>query len=814
VASPFPAGEGILSPSKGAFTGGRILRQAQDAWACKLTEIQTMLLATPLHRLTNRTTILAVLLLISAAAVSASTFAFEKARLSIDIHPSPLRISVSDQRGRAVCESIAGGFWFRSPEGLWSAITDVEQATQLPEGALLITFKNSLGFRARIRIESGGEGVLRFRFEPIEPAAEVKVELAAGKREAFFGLGEVWNGRLNQRGKQVRMWAKNGTPDECAYVPFLISTVGYGLFVDNYRDGTFDVCATSPDRVSFSFKDRAVDFCVLAGPTPKDIVKRYANLVGKPALPPKWSLMPWKWRDRIESDAEVYADVDGMLKRDIPLGVILVDNPWQRFGMCSFEFDPAIFRDPFRMKEDLLRKGVNLIVWTSPFTSPGVPNFDTAKSRDFLVKGPDGNPMKMGDGYYIDLTNPEAYKWWKNEIKRVIRLGVSGMKLDRGQDISVEARFHDGSTGAEMHNKYALLFCKVVYDAFNEEIPGDFALLPRAGCAGSQSYSPGKWPGDLNADFDPRKGLPSAIVAGLSAGLSGFSTWGSDIGGFGGKPSKNCFLRWAQFGAFCPIMEVVGKNAGDRRNPQHFDAETARIYRYYATLHTELLPYTYSFAVLASETGVPVMRPLFLEYPDDPKTAEQSFEYLYGDSILVAPVLDGSISRHVYLPEGKWFDYWTGKPVYGPTTITGYHCPLDKMPIFIKAGAVIPMIVRNDVTGHGRPKHGTGADATLVIYPSGYSTVGIRDKSSKFVVECKQNAAGIVISSKDIGWPVFLRVKMNSKPKAVRIGEKVIRAVAREEQLDTQSQAWWFDAAQGWTVIKAGKGFGQVRILP
>lgn len=746
-------------------------------------------------------------------AAVAETVVLDRIGLRLEILRSPLQLSLYDLKGRLVCRTLAGGWWFRAPEGIWSAITDVEEASPIAGGGISLICENGLGFRARIRLEPRAEGLVKIRFEPFEPASEIKVEFAARSRspEGFFGLGEVWNGTLNQRGKRVRMWVENGTPDRCAYVPFVISTAGYGVFVDEYRDGFFDFCVSSPDRWSFSFKNRALDFYVLAGPLPKDVVRQYARLTGRPALPPEWALLPWKWRDRIESDREVYADVSGMRKADIPLGVVWVDRPWERYGTNSFEFDPAVFRDPQRMAADLAKDGVRLLVWTSPFTNPGVPNFETAKARGYLVNGPDGKPLQMGGGYYIDLTNPAAYGWWKDEIKKVIRIGVAGMKLDRGQDIPPHARFADGSTGAEMHNKYALLYCKVVYDAFNEEMPGDFAMLPRPGCAGSQSYTNGKWPGDLSASFDMLSGLPAAVIAGQSAGLCGFSIWGSDIGGFEARPNEECTIRWAQFGAFCPIMELVGKDARDSRNPENFSPRMREIYRYYATLHTELQPYAYSLAIESSETGVPIMRPLFLEFPNDQTAMLRSLEYMYGDSILVAPVCERATAREVYLPAGKWFDYWTGASIPGPTTLKSYPCPLECMPIFVKAGAIIPMLVSNSVTGHGGP-YSRGA-WTLLVYPSDRSSAVVRTKTAAARLDCAQNSEGVAISCRDLPKLAILRVKMGAKPKSVNVDGKPVAALLREGDLSKVASGWWHDSAKGWLIVKPGRAFKSVRAI-
>lgn len=509
--------------------------------------------------------------------------------------------------------------------------------------------------------------------------------------EEFFGFGEVWNGSLAQRGKRLRMWVRTGTPDECCYVPFFISTAGYGLFVDTYLAAEFDMCASDPERWSVTVPtDEPVEIYLFRG-TPKEVVSLYCSVTGRPPLPPRWSLSPWKWRNEYKSQAEVLEDAQMMRAHDIPCSVIFIDNPFQEHGRNSFEWERSRFPEPEAMTARLRELGYRYLVWTSPFTEPPVPNWEYGFSRGFFVRTEEGAPLVLsGDDYWVDFTSPGAYEWWKEQIKAGIRrLGVSGFKIDRGQSIPEYARFANGKTGREMHNEYSLLMVRVVWEACREELGGEFTLLPRAGAARSQRYSPGKWPGDLSQDMDPESGLPSAIIAGQSVGLAGFAFWGSDTGGFEGPPlDKETLIRWAAFSCFCPIMQLGGNAPHEPWNTEVFDEETVPLYRYWARLHEALVPYTWRYAVEAHETGLPIIRPLVLDFWDDSEALSRWDEYLYGDWLLVAPVhVPGAESRDVYLPEGSWRDFW--KPeriVEGPALLEDEPAPLSRIPVFVRQG--------------------------------------------------------------------------------------------------------------------------------
>lgn len=628
-------------------------------------------------------------------------------------------------------------------------------------------------------------------------AKEITLRFKADPDEDFFGGGEPWTGSVNQRGKRIVMSVDNSTPDRCCYVPFFMSSRGYGIFIDSYERGVaaFPKAGESGAfELSFRTLDKpSLTFHYFPGPSPKQILMNYVKLTGMPPLPPKWNFLPWVWRNEYAGWNEVFEDARGMRKHDIPCALTLIDNPWMKHGLCSFEFDPNRFPDaPTRIKE-LKDLGYKVMVWVAPFTNESVPNFKIAKDRNYLVKDTSGKPYLMGSGYHIDLTNPEAYSWWKEEMKKIIRLGIDGFKLDRGQDIREDARFFDGSTGASARNGYALLACKVCYEALQEVNDDQFTLMPRAGCAGSQSYSPAKWPGDMRPDFNSRSGLPAVITAAQCMSMSGFAFWGSDTGGFEpGGPDKKTFIRWSQFSCFTPVMELGGDDIHQPWHPR-FAPEGLDIYRYYATLHTELLPYTYTYAVTASTTGLPIIRPLFLEYPSDKTARSRDYQCLYGQNILVAPVhTEEDRLESLYLPAGEWIDYWDwSSRIAGPKTFTNLEVPLERIPIYLRNGAIIPMEVRNDVTGHGDAY--SEGKLTLLALPDGRSHFKMLDKNTSTEFWMLEKDSIVKLAWKNSPKPLLFRVR-SQVPARVVSGNRAYTQVNDLKSYSGQPGTWCYDS--------------------
>jgi alpha-D-xyloside xylohydrolase len=359
--------------------------------------------------------------------------------------------------------------------------------------------------------------------------------------------------------------------------------------------------------------------------------------------------------------------------------------------------------------EVLHRLGLRLSLWEHPYISVESELFAVGKEKGYFVRRPDGEVYAIDYGLslspkpdgrvrlaagrdswnapaaMVDFTNPEAVLWYKDLHRPLLRMGVDAFKTDFGEDIPADAVFANGQTGATMHNLYPLLYNRAVFEVTQEE-KGYGVVWARSGFAGSQLY-PLVWSGDPAADF---QSLASTVRGGLSAGLSGLPFWSSDIGGYRGAPPAELYVRWAQFGFFCSHSRMHGDSP---REPWVFGEEAAAIVRRYALLRYELFPYIYSAAFEAGLEGLPIIRALPLVFPDDPNVFDKDFEYMFGPWFLVAPVVEPGGKREVYLPEGVWFDYWTGETLVGPRNLS-LLVPLDVLPLYVRGGAIIPRMAR------------------------------------------------------------------------------------------------------------------------
>jgi alpha-D-xyloside xylohydrolase len=568
-----------------------------------------------------------------------------------------------------------------------------------------------------------------------ETAAWLAVDLHARPDEHYLGLGERFDS-LDQRGKQVDLWVEDGAQGSLSYipVPFYLSSAGYGLHIDT--DVRCLVRLATPDDpgvVSIRNAAPSLSLTVLPGQTPKKILSRYTAIAGRPDVPPAWVFGPWKSRDWQTADqAGIREDVEQQHTLGLPVTVKLIDARWEA-AYHTFEFDPVKFPDPLAMIDHIHAHGSRLVLWISPWLA--VDNGDdpddayhACAELGYFIKNPDGevyvhqlgnNPMLIGS--CLDLTNPEAAAWWQANVRRLAEMGVSGFNTDFGEQVPEDAVFCDGRTGHEIHNVYPRLYNELTYEAMQATYLGarqPGVLLSRSGWHGSQRLS-AIWAGDQTSDFAHNSGLRTAIVAGLSAGLSGFPYWSSDIGGYWGTPSDEVYMRWVEFGAFCPIMMLHG--AG-RREPWTFAPQTLDAYRRYARLHTDLFPYIFAYAHEASRTGIPLMRAMPLEFPDDPDAWGDLAEhqYCFGAELLVAPVYYGfARTRLVYLPAGLWRDFWSGKPLAGGRVIR-YRADVETIPVFARAGAIVPRLDPSPDTLLPATREGVrsaGDDLRVDVYP-------------------------------------------------------------------------------------------------
>ncbi|MDQ7821408.1 MAG: glycoside hydrolase family 31 protein [Candidatus Eremiobacteraeota bacterium] len=514
--------------------------------------------------------------------------------------------------------------------------------------------------------------------------------------EHFYGLGEKFSS-LDRRHQKFISWhvdAHGTNSNEWAYknIPFFFSSRGYGIFINSSFRIVYDFGERSYVSWFFSLEDSLMDFFFIYGPSPRDIIARYTDLTGRSEVPPRWSFGLWMSRCMYKDRGEVEEVAAGLRSSDIPCDVLHIDPLWlkgrkerDRDSACELSWDEEAFPDPGGMIEGLKKQGFRLSLWENPYIHEGSALYQEGKEKGFFPLDSQGNPARLAEDpccTLVDFSNPEACRWFAAKHESLFRTGVAVMKTDYGEYAPVDARYHNGMTGSEMHNLYPLLYNKTIYEA-TKKYRGYGLVWGRSAYAGSQRY-PLYWSGDSRPGFNE---MACVLRGGLSMALSGFPFWSHDIGGFIGKPHEILYIRWAQWGLLSSHARCHGTTP---REPWHFGERALEIFRTYAKLRYRLIPYLYSYAHVASLTGMPLMRPLLLEFPGDRRAWEEDLEYLLGRELLVAPVCEAEEGRALYFPEGKWLDFWTGKIYSGPSDVW-YDAPLDILPLFIRANSIIPM---------------------------------------------------------------------------------------------------------------------------
>jgi alpha-D-xyloside xylohydrolase len=545
-------------------------------------------------------------------------------------------------------------------------------------------------------------------------------EFDLGEQGSVYGFGERFD-RLDHAHTIIRNSSMDsaGTKGGQTYepIPFFMSLRGYGLWVDTYGEASFDLNITERYRVRIKVFTNRLRVVLFEGPKFPLILDRFTALVGRQELPPYWAFAPWKARDYHRNQAEVEEDVDRYRELGLPASVILIDSPWAT-NYNTYEFNPKQFDDAAKMVAHIHDEGYKLVLWHTSWidnatNKPGeqgfadkIPplatNFAEAERNGYFLHRPDGSTYLAewwkGKGSLIDFTNPAAKKWWQGQVGKAIAAGADGFKDDDAEGNFVgEVKYFSHEDPRLIRNRYAVDYNRTVAEALTGRKGKDWVLFQRSGTIGSH-MQPMFWAGDNDATFSAENGLPSVVTAGLNAGMSGISLWMSDLGGYNKKTRYNgdnvLFARWTEYSAFSPGMEVMSQlNLG----PWDYGFDALRIYRIYSVLHMSLFPYRYAAAQESARNGLPMMRSLILMHQDDPDARAAETEYYFGPDLLVAPVLSPVTERAVYLPEGAWIDYWSGKSLAGRQTVTA-TAPLDRIPLYVREGAILPKIPEDVMT--------------------------------------------------------------------------------------------------------------------
>ncbi|MGJ9431566.1 alpha-xylosidase [Actinotignum sp. GS-2025b] len=518
--------------------------------------------------------------------------------------------------------------------------------------------------------------------------------------ERVYGLGERF-GHFVKNGQSVDIWNEDGgTSSEQAYknVPFYISTAGYGILVLNTGDLSFEIGSEAVSRIQFSVSGDELEYLIIAGPSPKEILERYTALTGRPPKVPAWSYGLWLTTSFTTSYDEetVMSFIDGMAERDIPLSVFHFDTFWMReFHWCDFVWDPVTFPDPRGLIQRIKDKGLKVCVWINPYIAQRSRLWEEGAENGYLVKRSDGSiwhtDLWQAGLSLVDFTNPKAAQWYRGELKKLLDMGVDCFKTDFGERIPVSGiAWHNGADPVSMHNYYAHLYNRTVFDLLTEERgEGEAVLFARSATVGGQAM-PVHWGGDCDSTY---ASMGETLRGGLSIAMSGFSFWSHDIGGFEGMPDAGLFKRWLAFGLLSSHSRLHG--SGTVRVPWVFDEEAVEVTRRFVDLKLRLMPYIGQAAREAHKTGTPVLRPMVLEFPEDPATREIDTQFMLGSDILVAPVFrpDGKVTY--YLPAGKWRSLFSGDVLTGSRWVTETH-GYSTLPVMIREGAVIPFGKKTD----------------------------------------------------------------------------------------------------------------------
>ncbi len=590
----------------------------------------------------------------------------------------------------------------------------------------------------------------------------MREQLSLGVGELVYGLGERFTPFV-KNGQAVDTWNEDGgTASEQAYknIPFFLSSRGYGVLVAHPERVSFEIGSEVVSRTQFSVPGERLDYYVIDGPTPRDVLRRYTALTGRPALPPAWSFGLWLTTSFVTTYDEktVTTFIDGMAERRIPLHVFHFDCFWMKeLQWCDFEWDRRQFPDPEGMLGRLKAQGLHICVWVNPYIAQKSPLFDEGKEQGYLVKSPDGGVWQwdrwQAGMALVDFTNPAATAWYKDKLRRLVKIGVDCFKSDFGERIPTDVVYHDGSDPAKMHNYYTYLYNEAVFGALEEERGrGDALVFARSATVGGQKF-PVHWGGDCSATYES---MAESLRGGLSLGLSGFGFWSHDISGFEKTATPDLYKRWAAFGLLSSHSRLHGNES--YRVPWLFGEDSSDVLRRFVMLKCTLMPYLYARAVEAAESGVPLMRAMLLEFPEDPTCGFLDRQYMLGDSLLVAPIFseDGSVTY--YLPEGRWTSFLSGAVVEGGRWVTETH-DYTSLPLMVKPGSIVPVGASETLTDYdyadGITLHvfelDEGAEAsTVVVDPRGRAEISVSARRENGIVTVEAAGAGKP-------WSVLLR---------------------------------------------------------
>lgn len=690
-----------------------------------------------------------------------------------------------------------------------------------------------------------------------------KAQKLLRKDEQFFGLGEK-TGTLNRRGKTYKMWNSDrpcySTTEDPLYksIPFFMSSYRYGIFLDNTYKTSFDFGAKTDDYYSFEVPDGEFIYYFIHGKDYKEIQQQYISLTGKPIMPPKWAFGFAQSRGMYTKQNQALEIAAEFRKRQIPCDIIYQDIGWTQY-LQDFEWRKGNYSNPKEMLQTLDKQGFKMIVSQDPvIAQANKKQWQEADNLGYLVKDKrNGKAYDMpwpwgGNCGVVDFTIPAVADWWGNYQQKPIADGISGFWTDMGEpawsneeDLDRLNMQHHLGSHAEIHNVYGLTWDKVVKEQFEKHNPNKRVFqMTRAAYAGLQRYTFG-WTGDSGNGGDVLNGwaqMANQVAVGISAGLGGIPFWTTDISGYCGDITDHAamaelYTRWMQFGVFNPLSRAhhEGDNAVE---PWMFGEIAEKNAKAAIELKYQLFPYLYTYARKAHDTGLPITRGLFMEYPDDENVLKIDNQFLFGEELLIAPVLKkGERVKKVYLPDGEWIDFNNKQTVYLGGQTIAYQAPLSTIPIFVKKGSIVPQIPimqhlseRTDypLFIHIFPNYEDESASFELYEDEGLNQDYLKDIYSKtrFTCHTKNTEWQTTITPDDKGYKqaekrnIILKYHLEKKPKSITVDQKPVKNVKQEliaKGLETDKKAiqwsWNEETKECWVKIPDERNNRAVTII-
>ncbi len=623
---------------------------------------------------------------------------------------------------------IAGAYTFDRGTGPWTRYRVITN-TQVAETEATLTLSASNGDVATLRFALDDAANLDVTFTP--PVTEdgdtlTSLAFACAEGERFYGLGSQ-SYAAEHRGWRVPIWTReqgigkkedpivgfNGALED-AYAPmgWLMSSAGYGVLLGNSERSVFELCSERDDSWRLETFAAQLRFKLMARDTLLELIGELTLHTGRIVQPPAWTFAPWN--DSLQTEERVRALATHLRDNDIPASAMWVED-WiggDLNQITGYHLHYVWYADDERwpnldgMIDDLHADGFKFFGYFNSFVRKETPMWGEAIEGGFLIQTPAGEPYEFIDPIFkvaslVDLTNPEAVAWLRGYQLAAIGRGLDGWMADYGEWLPYDAVLADGRTGAEVHNLYPLLWQEANRANMDEGHPdGDYTFFVRSGFAwtegGTSGLAPVVWAGDQNTSWDAGDGIKTVVPIGLNLGMTGVPMFTHDIGGYSSAiedpTTKELWFRWVSLGAFSPVMRTHHGASDEENWMLDRDEESTAHWKRYAVEHTRLYPYLASLTADAVATGAPIFRHTVLEFPQDPEAAGLHYQYLLGDSLLVAPVLEeGATDVTLWLPAGTWASWWTGEAIQGGAWVT-VDAAMGDIPVFVRQGAVIPRL--------------------------------------------------------------------------------------------------------------------------